>query len=104
MVRFDVHPIQRDSRTSVRVEAELIGMRVVRSSTGHSQRRHVIKTVIEICGKAVRAEVTLTRRDVMGFRMLIGRKALAGTFVVDPSRSYVGGRPPGIKPPRRSQQ
>jgi len=104
MVRFEVHPIQRDSKTSIRVEAELIGTRVVRSSSGHSQRRHVIETVIEICGKSVRAEVTLTRRDVMGFRMLIGRKALAGAFVVDPNRSFIGGWPEGVERPRRRKR
>ncbi len=104
MVRFDVHPIQRDSKTSVRVEAELTGTRVVRSSTGHAQRRHVIETVIEICGRPVRAEVTLTRRDVMGFRMLIGRKALAGAFVVDPNHSFIGGWPEGVERPRRRKR
>lgn len=104
MVRFDVHPLQRDSHTSIRVEAELVGTRIVRSSTGHVQRRYVIETIIEICGKPVRAEVTLTRRDVMGFRMLIGRKTLAGSFVVDPSRSYIGGRPEGIEPPRKRKR
>jgi hypothetical protein len=45
-------------------------------------------------GRAVPAELTLTNRDEMGFRMLIGREALRKGFVVDPGRSYLGGRPP----------
>ena len=46
-----------------------------------------------LVGRKVRAEVTLTRRDEMGFRMLVGREALRQGFVVDPARSYLGGRP-----------
>ncbi|GIV02513.1 MAG: ribosomal protein S6 modification protein [Fimbriimonadales bacterium] len=94
MVRFDIHPIQRDSKTSVTVEAPLVGEKTVRSSSGHAQKRPVIETTIVLCGIPVKAEVTLTRRDVMGFRMLIGRKTLAGRFLVDPKRSYLGGKPP----------
>jgi hypothetical protein len=92
MVRFDIHPIQKDSKKSVTVEARVIGERKVRSSTGHVQKRAVIETTVVLCGIPVRAEVTLTRRDAMGFRMLIGRKALAGQFLVDPKRSFLGGK------------
>jgi hypothetical protein len=49
---------------------------------------------LRLMDQIVTAEVTLTHRDAMGFRLLVGREALRGTFVVDPGRSYAGGRPP----------
>jgi hypothetical protein len=49
---------------------------------------------VSIAGDDVDAEITLTRRDEMGFRMLIGREAIRGRFLVDPGVSYLGGRPP----------
>jgi hypothetical protein len=55
--------------------------------------RPVVVTTVELAGLKVPIEVTLTRRDEMGFRMLIGRQALRRRFVVDPARSYLGGKP-----------
>jgi hypothetical protein len=93
-VRFGIHPWQRGGSDAVIAEAEVVGVRDVRSSSGHVDRRPVVRTLIDIAGSTTDAEITLTRRDEMGFRMLIGREALRGRFVVDPARSYVGGRPP----------
>jgi hypothetical protein len=74
--------------------------RLVRSSSGHTQHRYVVLLDFELCGRAVRAETTLTNRDEMGFRMLVGRQALRqGGFVVDAGRSFIGGRAP--RPVRR---
>lgn len=94
MVRFKVHPLQRDSHRTVQAEAELVDERQVRSSSGHTQLRPVILTEVELLGRRLPIELTLTGRDAMGFRMLLGRQALRGHFVVDPGRSYLGGRPP----------
>jgi hypothetical protein len=63
----------------------------VRSSNGRVERRPVIRTPVVIAGRRVRVELTLTRRDEMGFRMLLGRRALRRRFVVDPERSFTGG-------------
>ena len=93
MVRFKVHPLQRDSKTTVRCEAVLLERRRVKSSSGQADERLVIVTPIEILGERWPVEITLARRDSMGFRMLIGRQALRRRFVVDPSRSFHGGRP-----------
>ena len=93
MVRFRVHPIQRDFRTVVDAEAELIGERKVRSSTGIQTLRPVITTEMELMGRRRVIEVTLTRRDTMGFRMLLGRQAVQGHFLVDPARSYLAASP-----------
>lgn len=93
-VRFSVHPWQRSKADAVPVEHPVHDRRTVRSSTGHEQERVVIRTPITLLGRSVVAELTLTRRDEMGFRMLVGREALRQGFLVDSGRSYRGGRPP----------
>ena len=92
-VRFSVHPWQRSAEDAVLVECPVHDRRVVRSSTGHEQERVVILTDLELAGRTITTEITLTRRDEMGFRLLIGREALRQGFVVDASHSYLGGRP-----------
>ncbi|KRB76272.1 hypothetical protein ASE01_14815 [Nocardioides sp. Root190] len=93
-VRFSVHPWQRSNQDAVLVECPVHDRRTIRSSTGHEQERVVVLTEIELLGQTVTTEVTLTRRDEMGFRMLVGREALRRGFLVDSGRSYLGGRPP----------
>ena len=68
--------------------------RSVRSSSGHVTKRLVVRLDLALAGRTVPAEVTLSKRDRMGFRMLVGREALRQGYVVDPSRSYAGGKPP----------
>ena len=92
MIRFKVHPLQRDVRHTASAEAELIELRSVRSSAGHESLRAVVLTVAEWLGHRWPIEITLTNRDTMGFRMLLGRQAIRCRFVVDPGRSYLGGR------------
>jgi hypothetical protein len=89
MVRFQVHPLQRDNRHIVTVEAALLDQRVVRSSVGHEQLRSVIETPVQVGNQIYPIELTLTRRDAMGFRMLLGRQAVRHRFLVDPGRSYL---------------
>jgi hypothetical protein len=91
--RFVVHPWQESRADEVVVEAPLLERRSVRSSSGAARVRPVMLTTVRLAGHEVPIEVTLTRRDEMGFRMLIGRQALRRRFVVDPARSYLGGRP-----------
>jgi hypothetical protein len=92
-VRFGVHPRQRSAKSVVHAEAEIIDERWVRNSGGQREFRPVIETRIGIGGTVWGIELTLSRRDEMGFRMLLGRQALRGRAVVDPSRSYRAGRP-----------
>ena len=92
-VRFKVHPLQRDTHTTVVAEAELLEYRLVRSSAGHESLRPVILTDVELLGQNWMIELTLASRDVMGFRMLLGRQALRRRFIVDPGRSFLGGEP-----------
>jgi hypothetical protein len=92
-VRFSIHPWQRSAEDSVEVTLPVHDRRVVRSSTGHTQERYVVLMDVRLIDRVVSAEVTLSSRDQMGFRLLIGREALRQGFLVDPSRSYLGGRP-----------
>lgn len=89
MVRFQVHPYQRDSHRTVTAEAELFDWREVRNSGGYTQLRPVIQTIVELGGKEWLIELTLTNRDVMGFRMLLGRQAIRRRFLVDAGKSFL---------------
>lgn len=92
MVRFRVHPLQRDFRTTVEAEAEVVDQRKVKTSSGQESLRWVITTPVELGTQRWSIEITLTRRDAMGFRMLLGRQAIRGHYVVDPGRSYLAGK------------
>lgn len=74
---------------AVAVEAEVIGRRRVRSSNGLAEERPVIRTAIVLGGRTWRVEVTLANRKDMTYAMLIGREALRGRAVIDPSASYL---------------
>ncbi|MFK8001930.1 MAG: ATP-dependent zinc protease [Polyangiales bacterium] len=93
-VRFEVHPWQGSAMDAVRVEAPLADLRTVKSSSGKSEERPVIRSLVVIAGQQHAIDITLTLRDEMGFRMLLGREALRRRFVVDPGSSYLAGRPP----------
>jgi hypothetical protein len=94
-VEFRMHPNQRDTDTVVVCDAAVIDRRVVTDSGGHKEERFVIETTLQIGDHELSIEATLTARDDMLFRMLIGRTAMKGRFVVNPGRSYVVGKPPG---------
>jgi hypothetical protein len=89
MVRFKVHPYQRDAHRTVTAEAELLDQRQVRNSGGQTQVRPVIETTVDLNGDRWSIELTLTNRDVMGFRMLLGRQAVRRRFLVDAGRSFL---------------
>lgn len=93
-VRFGVHPWQKSESSAVEVEAEVIDWRSIRSSSGQSEERPVILTDMRIGDSVHAIELTLARRDEMGFRMLVGREGIRRRFVVDPARSYLAGKPP----------
>ena len=100
-VRFEIHPEQRRSRPAVPVELPLLTRRRVRDSGGRVEDRPVVESVIELLGERWPIEITLTQRDVMGFRMLLGRQAIRGRFVVDPGGSFYGGKRTRSGPPRQ---
>ncbi|HWK76232.1 MULTISPECIES: RimK/LysX family protein [unclassified Microbacterium] len=93
-VRFRVNPWQDTDADATIVECPVHDRREVRSSSGHTQQRLVVLLAIRLVDQLVVSEVTLSNRDEMGFRMLIGREALRRGFIVDPARSFLGGRAP----------
>ena len=88
-IRFDLHPIQHDLESVVTCVADIVDRRLVTDSGGHTEERYVIKTVLAIAGQSWPIEITLTERETMLFRMLLGRKALRKHFIVNPARSFV---------------
>jgi hypothetical protein len=91
-IKFSLHPYQRNTDTVVHCQAPLLDERTVRDSGGHEEIRYVIETKIVIGGAEHKAEVTLTNRDNMGFRMLIGRTTMKDIYIVDPGRSFLKGK------------
>ncbi len=90
-VRFDVCPLQQNRKTVVHCEAPIHDKRKVKSSNGATENRYVIKTTLGIGDSSWDVEVTLTDRDAMGYRMLLGREAMAGRIIVDPVESFCAG-------------
>lgn len=93
-VRFSMHPVQRDNETVTECQAPVVDEREVRDSGGHVTTRFVIETTLVLGGHRWPVEATLTARDDMLFRMLIGRTAMRGRCLVDPARSYLAGPRP----------
>lgn len=92
-VKFDVNPLQKNPHVTLQCEAKVLDKRVVKSSSGTRELRYVIQTEIEFGGIAWDIELTLTNRDSMGYRMLLGREAMAGKLIVDPEQSFLNGQP-----------
>lgn len=91
-VRIGIHPRQRSTDEQVFCETPILDRRLVRDSGGHQEERIVIRTRMTVGRREQDIELTLTARDDMLFRMLLGRTAMRGQFVVDPSRSYLQGK------------
>jgi hypothetical protein len=102
VAQFEIHPEQRRATDAVVVTSPIVGWRRVRSSNGELQKRPVIRTHLGLGEDRWPIEVTLTNRDEMGFRMLLGRAAIRRRYVVDPGRSYLASkRPPRDRRPSR---
>ncbi len=92
-VMFAIHPKQKHSDVIIECHAPIKDRRFVSDSGGHKQRRYVIESSLLVGQSLFTAELTLTNRDNMQFRMLLGRTAMNGRFIIDPSASYVQGEP-----------
>ena len=93
-VRFGIHPHQGDTDTEVYCEAKIVDQRLVSDSGGHKEERYVIATPLMLGKQQWPIEITLTNRDNMKFRMLLGRTAMEGRLAVNPEASFLLGKPP----------
>lgn len=91
-VRFIVHPLQRNENVALECSAPVKDERLVTDSGGHKEMRYIIETQVRIGDKGWPVEMSLTNRDTMRFRMLLGRTAMVGGIAVDPAASYLCGR------------
>jgi hypothetical protein len=92
-IMFAIHPVQRRTDVSIECHAPIKDRRLVSDSGGHKQRRYVIETRLILGQSLITAEMTLTNRDTMLFRMLIGRTTINNSFIIDPNASYLLGKP-----------
>ena len=93
-VRFTVHPIKRHHEVETHAEAQVSDYRIVRDSGGHEERRPFIKTPLKIGKETWEIEISLSNREGMKFRMLLGRTALRHRLLVDCSKSYLTANKP----------
>ena len=91
-MRVANHPLQKHSDPALQCEADLLDRRSVTDSGGHREKRYVIETRVVAGDMSWPIQLTLTNRDSMRFRMLLGRTALEGRFLVDPAKSYLLGK------------
>ena len=91
-VRFLLHPIQGNTDLCLERTARVIDRRTVKDSGGHKERRYVIETMVQIGDTSWPIEVTLTKRENMRFRMLLGRTAMKNRTIVNPALSFACGR------------
>lgn len=87
-VRFDIHPVQDNRRIVQSCKGLVVDRREVKSSSGQKEKRHVILTPLTMGGVTWDVEITLTNRDSMGYRMLLGREAMTGRTLIDPDASF----------------
>lgn len=90
-VTFDVYPIQHNGKKVIHCEALVLDKRVIKSSTGNRENRYIIRTSLHINGDSWDVELSLTNRDSMGYRMLLGREAMVGRLIVDPETNFMLG-------------
>lgn len=90
-VSFEIHPVQNSRRTVIRCERPIVDRRSVKSSSGMAETRYVIRTPITLGEDTWEIELTLANRDSMGYRMLLGREAMNGRLLIDPSVSFCFG-------------
>ena|SRR3990167_4916973 len=88
-ITFDIHPLQNNLNVVVSCTADIIDKRWVSDSGGHREERYVIQTPVVIGDQIRPIEITLTERDSMLFRMLLGRSAIRKRFYVNPGKSFI---------------
>jgi len=89
IVKFTIHPVQRKWRPVIEASAEMVDQREIKSSNGELSVRPVIKTKVKIGENILPIELSLVNRDLMGFRLLLGRSVLKNHYIVNPGQSFL---------------
>jgi len=92
LVKFCIHPIQGNRQIVVCSQSEIIDQRTITSSNGHREHRYVILENVQLGHMTWPIELTLSNRDPLKFRMLLGRDALKHRVIINPARSFCQGR------------
>lgn len=87
-VRFFIHPLQKDDTVIIACDEKVADIRTVGNPGGRREKRYIIRTDLSIGEESWPIELSLTDRDEMGFRLLIGRAAMQGRLVIDPDHSF----------------
>jgi len=87
-VHYDIHPFQNNNKIIVRCTSLVIDQRMIMSSNGHKENRYVISTSLSLGTKTWPIELTLSNRDPLRFRLLLGREALNRHVMIDPHLNY----------------
>lgn len=103
MVRFGVHPLRKRTTPEIICTAPVTDLRSISDSGGHREQRYIITTAIDLGNQRREIEISLTNRESMRFRMLLGRTAMSG-LLIEPTRAYLCGRPGRSHPPEREAQ
>jgi len=90
-VSFEAHPLQSNRRTTIKCESRVVDRRMIKSSSGITEKRYVISTPISLGYRVWDVELTLANRDSMGYRMLLGRQAMSDKILVDPAADFCHG-------------
>lgn len=88
---FIIHPIQANDEICIKSRAEIVDIRYIKSSNGQKQLRLVVRSLIKIGDYIKKIDITLTNRDIMRHRMLLGREAMKG-LLINPAKSYCRGK------------
>jgi ribosomal protein S6--L-glutamate ligase len=88
MVRFGVHPVRGRTDIEIFCSAPIADRRDVISSNGERETRYIINTDIEMGGRRWPIEISLTNREGMAYRMLLGRQAIGDDMMVEPRTSF----------------
>ena len=84
---FDIHPIQGNNQICITCEAPIIDEREIMSSNGHKESRLIIQTDLTLGNKTWQIEISLSNRDPLRYRFLLGREALRSRVLIDPDHT-----------------
>ena len=86
-VLFDIYPLQGNTNPRLTCRAPVVDVRAIMSSNGHKEHRYIVKTNLQLADKVWQVELSLSNRDPLRFRLLLGREALKNFVLIDPNLS-----------------